>query len=104
MAEVLSTRELTKRYRGKTALEGLTISLEEGHIYGLVGNNGAGKTTLMRLLAHFPQKRASLVKQTEKTVPGKQVVCRGPGHSAGAYPLVMTRISPSMSKVMTPSL
>ena len=51
MPPVLVTHEMTKRYRSKTALEGLSISLEEGHIYGLVGNNGAGKTTLMRILA-----------------------------------------------------
>ena len=51
MAEVLRTRDLTKRYKGKTALDGLSIALEEGHIYGLIGPEGAGKTTLLRLLA-----------------------------------------------------
>ena len=51
MPPVLVTHDLTKRYRGKTALDGLSISLEEGHIYGLIGLNGAGKTTLMRMLA-----------------------------------------------------
>ena len=51
MPSVLVTHNLTKRFRGKTALEGLSITLEEGHIYALVGLNGAGKTTLMRLLA-----------------------------------------------------
>ena len=50
MAEVLRTRDLTKRYKGKTALDGLSVSLEEGHIYGLVGANGAGKTTTVRLI------------------------------------------------------
>ncbi len=58
MAEVMSTRDLTKRYKGKTALDGLSISLEEGHIYGLVGNNGAGKTTLMRILAGLSEPTA----------------------------------------------
>ena len=51
MAEVLTTHALTKRYKEKIALDGLSISVEEGHIYGLVGANGAGKTTLMRILA-----------------------------------------------------
>ncbi len=51
MAEVLRTRGLTKRYGGKTVLEGLDLSLESGHIYGLLGPEGAGKTTLLRLLA-----------------------------------------------------
>ena len=47
---VISTQGLTKRYRNKTALDGLSIELKRGHIYGLVGNNGSGKTTLMRVL------------------------------------------------------
>ncbi|MBO6010613.1 MAG: ATP-binding cassette domain-containing protein [Oscillospiraceae bacterium] len=47
---VISTHELTKRYGNKTALNGLSIELKRGHIYGLVGNNGSGKTTLMRVL------------------------------------------------------
>ncbi len=51
MPPVLTTQDLTKRYRGKTALDGLTITLEEGHVYGLIGPPEAGKTTLLRILA-----------------------------------------------------
>ncbi len=51
MSEILSTNCLTKRFGAKTALDGLSITLEEGHIYGLIGPDGAGKTTLLRLLA-----------------------------------------------------
>ena len=51
MAEILSTRNLTKRYKQKTALAGLSISLEEGRVYALIGCDGAGKTTLLRILA-----------------------------------------------------
>lgn len=51
MAEILNTRNLTKRYKLKTVLDGLTISLEEGRFYGLIGGDGAGKTTLLRILA-----------------------------------------------------
>lgn len=65
---VLETRGLTKVYKEKVislrdrrinlkdrmkfnALDGVDLTLESGHIYGLVGNNGAGKTTLMRVVA-----------------------------------------------------
>ncbi len=51
MNTVLETRNLVKRYRGATALDGVNIVLERGRIYGFVGNNGAGKTTLMRIVA-----------------------------------------------------
>lgn len=52
---VFEARGLCKTYgrgnRAVTALENVDLRLEEGHIYGLVGNNGAGKTTLLRLMA-----------------------------------------------------
>ena len=50
-APVIATRELTKRYGKKVALDGLSIELRSGRIYGLVGNNGSGKTTLLRILS-----------------------------------------------------
>lgn len=50
MEYVLETKTLTKRYRGFTALNGLTMKIPKGSIYGFVGRNGAGKTTLIRLI------------------------------------------------------
>lgn len=50
MDYVLQTDNLTKRYRGFQALNGLTMRVPRGAIYGFVGKNGAGKTTLMRLI------------------------------------------------------
>lgn len=48
---IVSTTNI-KRYFGKTkALDGVSISIDEGMIYGLLGPNGAGKTTLVRILA-----------------------------------------------------
>jgi ABC-2 type transport system ATP-binding protein len=42
---------LTKRYGGLAALDGLTAGVLQGSITGLVGRNGSGKTTLMRIAA-----------------------------------------------------
>lgn len=42
---------LTKRYRSVTALQDFTLTLEAGHIVGLMGPNGCGKTTLLKILA-----------------------------------------------------
>ncbi len=50
MQTVLETNSLTKRYRGFSALNGLTVHIPKGSIYGFVGRNGAGKTTLIRLI------------------------------------------------------
>ncbi len=48
---VLETEDLTKRYRGKTALSRCTINVPEGHVVGLVGPNGSGKSTLLNIAA-----------------------------------------------------
>lgn len=47
---VLKTYELTKRYGQQTAVDHVSMSIEKGDIYGLIGQNGAGKTTLIRLI------------------------------------------------------
>lgn len=51
MEYVLETNALTKRYRGSIALDGLTMRIPQGAIYGFVGRNGRGKTTLTALSA-----------------------------------------------------
>ncbi|WP_341717107.1 ABC transporter ATP-binding protein [Micromonospora sp. FIMYZ51] len=55
MSPVVTVSNLTKRYREVTALDGISFSLTENRIYGLLGRNGAGKTTLMQILTaqHF---------------------------------------------------
>ncbi len=50
MEYVLETDALTKRYRKFTALNGLSMHVPKGSIYGFIGRNGAGKTTLIRLI------------------------------------------------------
>ena len=50
-ATVLRTWDLTKRYGDHAAVQAMSIRLERGRIYGLIGRNGAGKTTLMRLIS-----------------------------------------------------
>lgn len=50
MEYVLETNAISKRYRNFAALNGLSMRVPKGAIYGFVGRNGAGKTTLIRLI------------------------------------------------------
>ena len=51
MEYLLETDNITKRYGQLTAVDHVTLHLEKGEIYGLIGRNGAGKTTLLKMLA-----------------------------------------------------
>lgn len=50
MDYILTTNALSKQYKRFKALNGLSMHVPKGAIYGFVGRNGAGKTTLIRLI------------------------------------------------------
>ena len=50
MEYVLTANALNKTYRHFKALDGLSMHIPKGAIYGFVGKNGAGKTTFIRLI------------------------------------------------------
>ena len=50
MDTVIEIRDLTKTYGAVKALDGLTLSIPRGGVYGILGPNGAGKSTLFRTL------------------------------------------------------
>lgn len=58
MEYVLKTNALKKCYGNYKALNGLTMSVPKGAIYGFVGKNGAGKTTLIRLICGLQEPSA----------------------------------------------
>ncbi len=58
---MLESRELTKKYGTKTAVDCVTMSMEPGHVYAMLGPNGSGKTTWMKMAA-------GLVKPTSGSV------------------------------------
>ncbi len=50
MSAVVETKDLSKRYREKLAVNALTLTVQEGEIFGFLGPNGAGKTTTILML------------------------------------------------------
>lgn len=73
MEYVLKTNALKKCYGHYKALNGLTMSIPKGAIYGFVGKNGAGKTTLIRLICGLQEPTEGEytiygINNTEKTI------------------------------------
>ena len=50
---ILETRDLTKEFKGFTAVNQVNLQVQRGHIHALIGPNGAGKTTCFNLLTKF---------------------------------------------------
>ncbi|EXX79787.1 ATP-binding cassette permease MDL2 [Rhizophagus irregularis DAOM 197198w] len=58
---VLEVKNLTKKIAGKTILNDITFSLDEGEILGLLGKNGAGKTTTLKIIVGLVSKTSGTV-------------------------------------------
>lgn len=62
----LICENITKVYSGREVLQDVSLTLEEGRIYGLIGRNGAGKTTLLSILtAQNPTTRGTVTLDGE---------------------------------------
>ena len=62
MEYVLQTNAVKKEYGNYQALNGLTMRVPKGSIYGFVGKNGAGKTTLIRLVCGLQRPTSGEIK------------------------------------------
>lgn len=47
---ILQTKDLTKNFKGQTAVDHVSISVRTGSVYGLLGPNGAGKSTTLKMI------------------------------------------------------
>lgn len=80
MTSLLEVQNLTMRFGGLTAVDGLSFKVEKGHIHGLIGPNGAGKTTTFNMISGFytPSDGKVLLNGEEISgLPMHQVANRG---------------------------
>lgn len=65
---MLESKELTKKFGAKTAVDGVSVAMESGHIYAMLGPNGSGKTTWMKMAAGLIKPTSGEVKFAGKPV------------------------------------
>jgi len=65
---MLVSKDLTKKFGAKTAVDNVSLSLEKGHIYGMLGPNGSGKTTWMKMAAGLIMPTSGVVTYNGKPV------------------------------------
>ncbi len=68
MAEIISIENVTKKFDTIFALENVSLSIERGKIYGIIGRNGSGKTVLFKLIAGYLKPTSGRI-----VVSGKEI-------------------------------
>ncbi len=78
MDYIITTKQLTKKYKNFTSVNNVSLHIRKGSIYGFLGPNGAGKSTTMKMLLgltaptkgsftvdgkHFPADRIAILKE-----------------------------------------
>jgi ABC-type uncharacterized transport system ATPase subunit len=89
MPPALELRGLSKRFGALTALDALTLSVDRGEIFGLLGPNGSGKTTTINIVKRTfqadrrpgPRFRLRFYKRSASLTAGgdHQVLCQPTG-------------------------
>ena len=83
MSTLLECKDLTKKYGHKTALDHINLTIEKGHIIGLLGPNGSGKTTLIKLANGLltPTSGTIYMKENPIGVESKKCISYLPDHT-----------------------
>src|SRR6266487_3928711 len=71
MSEPVIVDRVTKRFSGHTAVDGLSLSVAPGIIYGLLGPNGAGKTTTLRMIMDIYEPDSGSIRLFDQVGGGR---------------------------------
>jgi branched-chain amino acid transport system ATP-binding protein len=71
MSGILEIERIGKRFRGLSALDEVSFSVEQGGVFGLIGANGAGKTTLFNIISGAIKPDAGIVRFAGVDVTGQ---------------------------------
>ncbi len=73
---MLHAESLSKRYDGHIALDNLTLTVQPGEVFCLLGANGAGKTTLVNLFLDFLEPTSGEVRINGRSVSAHPIECK----------------------------
>ena len=65
--EIISVSNLTKKINGRTILDKLSFSMEEGDVLGIIGPNGSGKSTLLKIILDLVNPSSGVCKKQKNT-------------------------------------
>lgn len=76
---MIEALELTRHFKDVTAVEDLTLKVNDGEVFGFIGPNGAGKTTTVRMLCCLinPSRGTAYVNGLDVTHPADRIKIRG---------------------------
>ena len=72
----VEVHDVHKRFGSVHALQGLSLQVRRGEIYGLLGPNGAGKSTLIRVIAGLHKPDSGSVTLLDRPMPDKNILAR----------------------------
>jgi ABC-2 type transport system ATP-binding protein len=70
-AAAIATSGLTKRFRGRAVVDGLSLAVPRGSVFGFLGPNGSGKTTTIRMLLGLISPSAGSIDLLGEAMPGR---------------------------------
>ena len=86
---LVEVQDITVRFGGIVALDGLSFTIDEGQICGLIGPNGAGKTTMFNVVSRIYDPTVGLVR-----FDGRRPARRGAAQIARPASPARSRTSP----------
>ena len=73
---ILKATNLSKSFKGKPAVDNVSLTIEKGDIFGIIGQNGAGKTTFMRMITSLSNPDSGQIELFGETTATKLTQAR----------------------------
>jgi branched-chain amino acid transport system ATP-binding protein len=99
MAErtALEVQNVSKRFGGLLAVDGLSFSVRENEVMGLIGPNGSGKTTVMNLISDLLKPTDGRIFLGDRTISGRSA--RNIARAGVARTFQLVRMLPSLTVI-----